>query len=401
LWWKRFTDSIPSVKWVGVTVITGTVVYVVGVLLGGPTLHLLAVGIAIAAWPFLKAAWGIVRIPLLTLVAKARGPDYERQLGFQTEFERDLLRLIQVATTPTKPLFIFVDDLDRAPPPIPVKLLEAINILIGHERCIFVVGLDLEMVAASIETKYLAVIERMGRAGGSRRPFSGRDFIEKLLQLEFALPTLSVAYLEGFLSSILESTDTSRPRTKVERDSSIDDQAADGPAKNSEGAASIQQKAEPFQETEQFVQSIYTLAGALPKNPRKIKRFINTFRLLAYIAGRRGLFLEGRIEVNALGAITLLALEYPEVYSILTRESCRPKLEKTTVWVQDSSGEHVDDNEIRGFGLLNDKERYRPLVPVLQIAVNVSDRINDYLSLSEVIKIDDGDGNLPNEGAHG
>lgn len=385
LWWSRFTDAMPSGWWFLITTVLGLCIGLIVILLEGSIHQSIHIASLVAMSPLVGAALRSFQIPALRFLATVKGPDYEQKLGFQREFERDLNRLIRIAADRGKPIFIFVDDLDRAPPPIPVKLLEAMNILVGQKQCIFIVGLDLDMVAASIETKYLSVIQRMEQSTSGAKKFSGKDFIEKLMQLEFALPALSANHLDEFLDSILGAPATTKRR--------VQKNVVSGSAETLEGhsteivtdAQTTDQLFPKFEETVEFVHAVYELSHALPRNPRKIKRFINTFRLLAYIAARRGLFLNGVVSINGLGAITVLALEYPEIYSLLSRGGFQEKLKNVTVWLNDLSGRIVSDEHVLEYGLIDNRERYLPLLAVLHTAIDIADRINDYLSLSEVI----------------
>lgn len=385
--WKRFTASLPAVWVMSTAAVVGMLIVAMAILNTNAVLRytLAALGLVAIASPFINPIWRALRSPLLKLLGSSKGPDYDRKLGFQKEFEKDLSRLLSIATTAEKPLFIFVDDLDRAPPPVPVKLLEAMNILIGQEQCIFIVGLDLAMVTASIETKYFPVIERMRSSKIVARTFSGRDFIEKLMQLEFALPTLTVKQLETFLDSILTTNKTS---AKVGEDNTPNDSHAAKYMEPGERIPKLESTQKPFmafKETDDFVKCIRRFSQCLPKNPRKIKRFINCYRLLAYIAARRGLFLSQRIRVDVLGAVTVLAIEYPEIYMLLTQDSYPTNLQRITVWLNDRTGSVVKDDEIADYGLTTVKEHYRMLLDVLNVLISNAKNIEDYLSLSEVI----------------
>ena len=66
---------------------------------------------------------------------------------------------------------------------------------------------------------------------------------------------------------------------------------------------------------------IKVLLDPIPRNLRKIKRVINCFRFLAFIANRKNLLADKTIALYDLGAITILSLEYPEIYNLLFHEN--------------------------------------------------------------------------------
>src|SRR5690606_2143641 len=104
--------------------------------------------------------------------------------------------------------------------------------------------------------------------------------------------------------------------------------------------------------------SVQCFARALPRNPRKIKRFINQYRLLAYIADRRGLFEKRRVDLDGLGSIVVLVAEYPEVYSLLSTHNFAEKLRAIIKWVGGvgRSSSEADSEPISRYGLVPNKD---------------------------------------------
>ena len=81
-------------------------------------------------------------------------PNYKDRIGFLAQFKEDFSSIVEAATSEGKwPLIIFIDDLDRCAPPKPVEIIEAINLLLDAQYCVFVMGMDTRTVAGSIEAK--------------------------------------------------------------------------------------------------------------------------------------------------------------------------------------------------------------------------------------------------------
>jgi hypothetical protein len=115
-------------------------------------------------------------------------PKYEEKIGYLPQFQKDFKRVIRAVTDDgAKPLVIFIDDLDRAAPPKPVEIFEAINMLLDSEHCVFVLGMDSRAVAKSIEAKYKDLVGDSADAGGSE-PSLGRRFLEKIVQIPLRRP---------------------------------------------------------------------------------------------------------------------------------------------------------------------------------------------------------------------
>lgn len=88
-------------------------------------------------------------------------------------------------------LFIFVDDLDRCTPDNCIMVLEAIKLFFDLPECVFVIGIDREVVQRGIEQKYR---QNLG--------IHGQDYIDKLIQLPFSLPPIRKETFERFVGTI-------------------------------------------------------------------------------------------------------------------------------------------------------------------------------------------------------
>ena len=74
-------------------------------------------------------------------------PNYKDKVGFLTKFEKDFARIVELATgngigRKKSKLIIFIDDLDRCKPPKAADIIEAINLFLDAEGCVFVVVMD-------------------------------------------------------------------------------------------------------------------------------------------------------------------------------------------------------------------------------------------------------------------
>jgi hypothetical protein len=129
-------------------------------------------------------------------------------------------------------LVIFIDDLDRCPPKVIANIMESINLFFDQQGCIFVFGMDINLVSKAIDSHYqrLGVEEKHG--------FSGREYIKKMIQLEFTLPAITI---DGI-------------REYIERELQLD------PIIN---------------------QYSDLIISGIDPNPREIKRFFNTLNLMA------------------------------------------------------------------------------------------------------------------------
>ncbi len=177
-------------------------------------------------------------------------------------------------------VIVFVDDLDRLNPPVAVEILELLKNVFTLENCIFVLAIDYDVVVKGLEPKFGRLTEK------NEREF--RSFFDKIIQVPFSLPVSSYRPMDF----VLESLCNIGYLTPVEkRDPRF---------------------SKPFQEIVEY---------SVGKNPRSIKRLINTLSLLSSIAQSGEdtdesftTSREGRIVNFAIVAIQVC---YPKIYRML------------------------------------------------------------------------------------
>jgi hypothetical protein len=176
---------------------------------------------------------------LLAELADIRGDTSERakevasvvtaQRSFQ-ELVEVLLRAVEDAPAPNDPeahgptvrprLIVFIDDIDRALPDQIVTTLKTLRLVLDNKHCVFILGMDFELVARSLANFY------SGRAGqvvtpeefNLQKDFTfpgkteyatnsvsvdfGRCYLEKLIQLHVKVPGLTRERVEEYLQGL-------------------------------------------------------------------------------------------------------------------------------------------------------------------------------------------------------
>ena len=147
----------------------------------------------------------------------AKRPDYEEQLGFTAEADHDVRALTRVlAPDDDHALAVFVDDLDRCSSAHVVEVVEAMNQIFNaaeDHRCAFVLGLDRDVVATSIEVVYEDTVARLVAARNPLGDRFGLEFLAKLVQLTVAIPQPNAGAIRALLSRV---TDNAMPRPEPE-----------------------------------------------------------------------------------------------------------------------------------------------------------------------------------------
>jgi KAP family P-loop domain len=295
-------------------------------------------------------------------------PDYKGKAAFVDAFSEDFANAAR-AYAPKGPakVFVFIDDLDRCEAPKAADLMQAINLMIGDgSPLFFVIGLDRARVASSVAFKFreiapylLAKSEPTAAASGSAIPgvaavrAFGDEFLEKFIQISFRIPTSdSDQQAVEFINSLI-----SAPAELVEKPM--------GPfsffgrfAKKVEAAshstsptAESKYDRDPFRveagpESDRIRSILLSVREILGHNPRRIKAFLNRFRLSLYIASSQGLLDKdlnsGKAEVTpeTLGKFIALTSVYPEILvESLVNPSLFRLLEFYLTWGEAKEGE--------------------------------------------------------------
>ncbi len=274
-------------------------------------------------------------------------PDYSASLGFIHHVVEDLKKVFACIPSDQLPMVIFIDDLDRCSPNRIADVVEAINLFLAGEfpQCMFVLGIDDEMVAAALDKAHSDVIERLPPY--AKFTSIGRRFMDKFVQLPFIVPTPSPSDLERYLHSLL-SHDAGRKAIDMRARNEVASQILSMP-RGSEPTAIAEQVAkiqklsdeqlaelktdveiihemnrniESFSDTEKRVQDLMVeVAKTFSNNPRDLKRFINVFRFQYFLRAARKARGEPVASDRQLIRWVVLTLRWPEVARWLRRVS--------------------------------------------------------------------------------
>lgn len=265
-------------------------------------------------------------------------PDYESQISFIEKFHEDFAEIVE-AYARQRTVFVFIDDLDRCEVPKAAELMQALNLMMSGKQpnLVFILGMDRQKVAAGLAVNHKDVLDYL-RAADRERPDSepreyygllyGYTFIEKFIQLPFAVPEPKEEDVEQYL------LDLSRPpvvgehprlgwwaqvwvrvRTRLRgtRREQWSLRRKAGVPKPSPATEEHRERIRlaVTKDSESFRSVVKSMAPWLGNNARRLKQFVNLFRLRVFIAVETGLLDDGALTLAKLGKLVALELVYP------------------------------------------------------------------------------------------
>lgn len=269
-----------------------------------------------------------------------REPAYEGKLGLLHLVDQDLDRALKLLAG-EHTIAVFIDDLDRCSPETVVEVILAINqfLSLPDRNVIFILGIDMQMVAGALETslKNSQEAPQTGQHGGKS---PGWAFMEKFIQLPFFIPHLEESDAKRFLKAWIDPRQAEagtqpaaeevgcQPTEVLEEiglSGSLDEVEAieaqllqEDPQRAMRPAVQrriTQRKVELLSDPEgpALARLVEAALTDLQLNPRAMKRFLNLARLLRALHQRRDPNHDDRYVELLVVRTTQLILSWPEV----------------------------------------------------------------------------------------
>lgn len=197
--------------------------------------------------------------------------EQEIKANLELEYESiyyDVVKKLEEITSQGIRFIFLVDDLDRCLPENTIKILESIKLFIDIKGCGFILAIDEEIVELGVEHHY-----KNYKDNNKTLPITGSEYLEKIIQLPFKLPSIESDDVKEFLVGNFENT---------------------------------------FKDDKDLLE---LFSDSLPAIPRKIIRAVNLFKTKKLLARDLGL------QDLMLGKIALLELFAPVIYRLISKES--------------------------------------------------------------------------------
>ena len=261
-----------------------------------------------------------------------RNPGYEEKVAFIERFQSDFADIVGSYVGKDGRVYIFIDDLDRCEVPRAADLMQAVNLLLATDQAnlFFILGLDREMVAAGLGAKnekilpYLAAGRREVNkdADGNIDKYKvgidyGYAYLEKFIQVPFRVPQPDDARISSWVATLANTKERSVSATE-----------SSGAGPNRSQSTTSEFMLASGKDPEGFEDVVKKMAEVFDFNPRRIKQFINVFRLRVAIALTTRVLAPaqkkaarsaaaGGISLEQLGLFTAVLLRWPQIISDL------------------------------------------------------------------------------------
>lgn len=311
----------------------------------------------------------------LTLADYLQIPDYRSKIGFIHDVAEDLRRVIRAIPPNLLPIVVFIDDLDRCSPQKVAEVTEGINLFLAGEfpDCMFIFGMDAEIVAAALQKAHSDVIHELP-AYASGIPVGWR-FMDKFVQLPFVIPPPEPEDVKRYVNSLLNLdgvvtlptsvrdgiAEASKPQPAGEAEKLADDldqqlgnlkldeaqiREARSRVEQARRLAQIDAEIANASRDNQIVSDfVLKVAPHLYSNPRDLKRFLNTFRLHDFLRiARLGKNLEAPSR-SLIADWIRLSLRWPQVVRWMHRANADDSATKTDGGAHGSTYHHLTNLE--------------------------------------------------------
>ena len=219
---------------------------------------------------------------------------FESSVGIKSTLRDDFEAAIDECVEDGGRLVVFIDDLDRCLPEKTIEILEVIKLFLDVPKCIFVIGVEKEVIERGIEVRYKSKEQKI--------PISGQDYIEKIIQIPFVLPPIRKDDMATFIEKL-----------------GIEEQE------------------------KRYVTIVAKGAGC---NPRKVKMFLNVLRIRHAIVERTC----GGINPDLSAKLLVFEYGFPEFYKDVVKyknQELLCKLERLAIGDHDKRlEEELESSEI-------------------------------------------------------
>ncbi|HEX7836412.1 MAG TPA: P-loop NTPase fold protein [Kofleriaceae bacterium] len=228
------------------------------------------------------------------VLRRAASDDYRKRLGVVSAVHRDFQQLAKFLAPgqegpDVERIILYIDDLDRCPPPRVVEVLQAVHVMLSLPLFVVVVGVDSRWLLDSLGAYYRQQFPAEVIPADKLRP---QQYLEKIFQISLTLMPMTQETYGSLVGAILERHTDAPPGAEVIADEIASRRLAAGsaaPAAPSVPASPGRQGREAEARVDLTPRSLRIEPAELAHlkqlndliaSPRAAKRFINLYRMI-------------------------------------------------------------------------------------------------------------------------
>ena len=209
---------------------------------------------------------------LLGAIERAKTKVYIDHVQSLEQFQNKFQYLVKNYVHKRGKLVVFIDDLDRCLPEKTISILESLKLFLDVEDCIFILGVDPDVITRAVELKYRSFGSNAADEHTRHQMLiNGVRYLEKIIQVPFHLPSIEHEQVKTFVETLIEEQNWPN------------------------------------------VECTNVFAIGLGDNPRQVKRAINTFLLLWELAQQK----TAAVKPVQLAKLVVIQNIYPDLYFVL------------------------------------------------------------------------------------
>lgn len=240
-----------------------------------------------------------------TLKEYASNPNYKEKTEFIDSFQDDFKNILDTYVDEEERVYVFIDDLDRCTTPKAADLMQSLSLMLADDpRLVFVMGLDRQRVAAGVAAKHNDLFNHFDSSSkiSENTIDFGYRYIEKFIQVPFLVPEPQEDSIKKLVREEMGTSDEESTPTKNITQTWNEDIS------------------EPY---ENSLEDIIEMATpALGNNPRRIKRFMNLYRLRITLANLEDiLYIDSdtpatdKVALPQLAKFVIISIQWPQLIS--------------------------------------------------------------------------------------
>ena len=215
------------------------------------------------------------------------------------DFEKEFEKLVELSGVDR--LVVFIDDLDRCKKDATLHILEAIKLFLYSKRCVYTLGLDHEKICEAIASKFSEDV--------------AEEYLDKIVQLPFFIPRIRFENMRKFLRFLVMSQYMDNEKDIEDLAQRVYDLREDRFDLEVKRNDIFKVNEKNLKEYHDIIEQQEIVIEENDYNPRKIKKFLNTYFMRRYLKENLNLKLRNEYIVKFL----LMQLKHKNFHKDLER----------------------------------------------------------------------------------